>query len=48
MAFYSTPYLASAHTGAIVTENVGRLAGHMYSRTHDLFEMKRPNPDYKG
>ena len=27
---------------------VGRLAGHMYSRTHDLFEMKRPNPDYKG
>jgi flavin reductase (DIM6/NTAB) family NADH-FMN oxidoreductase RutF len=27
---------------------VGRLAGHMYSRTHDLFEMKRPNPNYKG
>jgi flavin reductase (DIM6/NTAB) family NADH-FMN oxidoreductase RutF len=27
---------------------VGRLAGHMYSRTHDVFEMKRPNPDYKG
>jgi len=27
---------------------VGRLAGHMYSRTHDLFELKRPNPDYKG
>jgi flavin reductase (DIM6/NTAB) family NADH-FMN oxidoreductase RutF len=27
---------------------VGRLAGHMYSRTHNVFEMKRPNPDYKG
>jgi flavin reductase (DIM6/NTAB) family NADH-FMN oxidoreductase RutF len=27
---------------------VGRLAGHLYSRTHDLFEMKRPNPNYKG
>ena len=27
---------------------VGRLAGHMYSRTHHLFELKRPNPDYKG
>jgi len=27
---------------------VGRLAGHMYSHTNDLFELKRPNPDYKG
>lgn len=27
---------------------VGRLAGHLYSRTHDVFEMKRPNPNYKG
>ena len=27
---------------------VGRLAGHMYSHTRDLFEMKRPNPNYKG
>jgi flavin reductase (DIM6/NTAB) family NADH-FMN oxidoreductase RutF len=27
---------------------VGRLAGHKYSRTHDVFEMKRPNPDYQG
>jgi len=27
---------------------VGRLAGHMYSRTHDLFELKRPNPHYQG
>ena len=27
---------------------VGRLAGHMYSRTHELFQMMRPNPDYKG
>jgi flavin reductase (DIM6/NTAB) family NADH-FMN oxidoreductase RutF len=27
---------------------VGRLAGHMYSRTHEVFEMKRPNPNYKG
>ena len=27
---------------------VGRLAGHMYSRTRDLFELKRPNPHYRG
>lgn len=27
---------------------VGRLAGEMYTRTHDLFEMKRPDPNYAG
>jgi flavin reductase (DIM6/NTAB) family NADH-FMN oxidoreductase RutF len=27
---------------------VGRLAGNLYSRTHAIFEMKRPNPNYKG
>lgn len=27
---------------------VGRLAGHMYTHVHDLFEMKRPNPTYGG
>ena len=43
--------LYDAATGRIdvaALHPVGRLAGHMYSRTHDLFEMKRPNPNYKG
>jgi flavin reductase (DIM6/NTAB) family NADH-FMN oxidoreductase RutF len=43
--------LYDATTGRIdvfALRPVGRLAGHMYSRTHELFEMKRPNPDYKG
>ena len=43
--------LYDAATGRIdvaALRPVGRLAGHMYSRTHDLFEMKRPNADYKG
>ena len=43
--------LYDAATGRIDVASlrpVGRLAGHMYSRTHDLFELKRPNPDYKG
>lgn len=43
--------LYDARTGRIDVGGlrpVGRLAGHMYSRTHDLFEMKRPNPNYKG
>ena len=43
--------LYDAATGRIdvaALHPVGRLAGHMYSRTHDLFELTRPNPDYKG
>ena len=43
--------LYDASTGRIdvaALRPVGRLAGHMYSRTHEVFEMKRPNPDYKG
>ena len=43
--------LYEASTGRIdvaALRPVGRLAGHMYSHTHDLFEMKRPNPSYKG
>ena len=43
--------LYDAATGRIdvaALHPVGRLAGHMYSRTHDVFEMKRPNPAYKG
>jgi flavin reductase (DIM6/NTAB) family NADH-FMN oxidoreductase RutF len=43
--------LYDATTGRIdvaALHPVGRLAGHMYSRTHEVFEMKRPNPDYKG
>jgi len=27
---------------------VGRLAGNQYAHIHDLFEMKRPNENYKG
>ena len=27
---------------------VGRLAGNLYSHIHQIFEMKRPNPDYRG
>jgi flavin reductase (DIM6/NTAB) family NADH-FMN oxidoreductase RutF len=27
---------------------IGRLAGHQYSYIHDIFEMKRPNENYKG
>lgn len=27
---------------------VGRLAGHLYTHVHEIFEMKRPNPDYRG
>ena len=27
---------------------VGRLTGNLYSHIHQIFEMKRPNPDYKG
>jgi hypothetical protein len=27
---------------------VGRLAGEMYTHVHDLFEMKRPDPNYAG
>jgi len=27
---------------------VGRLAGHLYTHVHDIFEMKRPNENYAG
>ena len=27
---------------------VGRLAGHLYTHVHDIFEMKRPAVDYRG
>ena len=27
---------------------VGRLMGNLYSHIHEIFEMKRPNPDYRG
>jgi flavin reductase (DIM6/NTAB) family NADH-FMN oxidoreductase RutF len=27
---------------------VGRLTGNLYSHIHQIFEMKRPSPDYKG
>ena len=27
---------------------VGRLAGNLYSHIHDIFEMKRPNENYRG
>jgi flavin reductase (DIM6/NTAB) family NADH-FMN oxidoreductase RutF len=43
--------LYDAATGRIdvaALRPVGRLAGHMYSRTRELFELRRPNPGYKG
>lgn len=43
--------LYDASTGRIdvaALHPLGRLAGHLYSHTHDIFEMKRPNPNYKG
>jgi len=27
---------------------VGRLAGHLYTHVHEIFEMKRPSIDYRG
>ena len=27
---------------------IGRLTGNLYSHIHQIFEMKRPNPDYRG
>ena len=27
---------------------VGRLAGHLYTHVHDIFEMKRPSVNYRG
>ena len=27
---------------------VGRLAGNLYTHVHDIFELKRPNADYRG
>jgi flavin reductase (DIM6/NTAB) family NADH-FMN oxidoreductase RutF len=27
---------------------LGRLCGNLYSHIHQIFEMKRPNPDYRG
>jgi flavin reductase (DIM6/NTAB) family NADH-FMN oxidoreductase RutF len=27
---------------------VGRLTGNLYSHIHQIFEMKRPNPEYRG
>jgi flavin reductase (DIM6/NTAB) family NADH-FMN oxidoreductase RutF len=27
---------------------VGRLCGNLYSHVHQIFEMKRPSPDYRG
>jgi len=27
---------------------VGRLAGHLYTHVHEIFEMKRPSVDYRG
>jgi len=27
---------------------VGRLAGHLYTHVHEIFEMKRPAVNYRG
>jgi flavin reductase (DIM6/NTAB) family NADH-FMN oxidoreductase RutF len=40
-----------AKTGRLDMERlrpVGRLCGNLYSHIHQIFEMKRPNPDYRG
>jgi flavin reductase (DIM6/NTAB) family NADH-FMN oxidoreductase RutF len=40
-----------AATGRLDMERlrpVGRLCGNLYSHIHQIFEMKRPSPDYRG
>ena len=40
-----------AHTGRVDMHRlrpVGRLAGHLYTHVHDIFEMKRPSDGYAG
>ena len=38
----------SGHDAMLRLRPVGRLAGNQYAHIHDLFEMKRPNENYKG
>jgi flavin reductase (DIM6/NTAB) family NADH-FMN oxidoreductase RutF len=43
--------LYDASTGRIDMHRlhpVGRLSGNLYTHVHDIFEMKRPNPGYRG
>lgn len=43
--------LYSAETGRIdmhTLRPVARLAGEMYGRVHDVYAMRRPNPNYQG
>jgi len=49
--FHVRDELYDASTGRIDMHRlkpVGRLAGHMYTHVHDIFEMKRPNEHYRG
>jgi flavin reductase (DIM6/NTAB) family NADH-FMN oxidoreductase RutF len=49
--FHIRDDLYDARTGRVDVGRlrpVGRLAGHMYARVHDLFEMIRPVADYPG
>lgn len=49
--FHVRDELYDAGTGRIDMHRlkpVGRLAGHMYTHVHDIFEMKRPNEHYRG
>ena len=49
--FHVRDDLFDAPTGRIDVHRlhaVGRLAGNLYARTHDIFEMKRPDERYAG
>jgi len=49
--FHVRDELYDAPTGRIAMARlhpVGRLAGNWYTHVHDLFEMKRPDPNYPG
>lgn len=49
--FHARDDIYDARTGRLDMHRlrpVGRLAGNLYSRVHDIFEMKRPAADYRG
>lgn len=49
--FHVRDDLYDAQTGRVDMHRlkpVGRLAGHLYTHVHDIFEMKRPSDSYKG
>jgi flavin reductase (DIM6/NTAB) family NADH-FMN oxidoreductase RutF len=49
--FHVRDDLYDARTGRVDMHRlkpVGRLAGHLYTHVHDIFEMKRPAENYAG